>query len=114
MMKRMKSVVLGLAAVILLATTPLLMAQGTPAPKAAAKSHTAAAASTSKLVDINTATAAQLKALPGIGDAYSGKIIAGRPYANKAQLKSKKILPGATYDGIALMIVAKQPAKAKP
>jgi competence protein ComEA len=113
MMKRMKSVVLSLAAMILIGTAPLLTAQSTPAPKAA-KSHTAAASTATKLVDINTATADQLKALPGIGDAYSGKIIAGRPYANKAQLKSKKILPGATYDGIAALIIAKQPAKAKP
>jgi competence protein ComEA len=113
MMKRMKSAVLGLAAMILIGITPLLIAQGTPASKAD-KSHTAAAASTSKLVDINTATADQLKALPGIGDANSAKIIAGRPYANKVQLRSKKIIPGPTYDNIALLIVAKQPAKAKP
>ena len=113
MMKRIQSVALSLAAIILIGMAPLLTAQATPAPKAAA-SHTTAAATATKLVDINTATADQLKALPGIGDAYSGKIIAGRPYANKAQLRSKKIIPAATYDNIALMIVAKQPAKAKP
>ena len=113
MMKRMKSVVLSLAAMMLIGIAPLLTAQSTPAPKAA-KSHSAAASTATKLVDINTATADQLKALPGIGDAYSGKIIAGRPYANKAQLKSKKIIPAATYDNIAILIVAKQPAKAKP
>ena len=67
----------------------------------------------SALVDINSATADQLKALPGIGDAYSKKIIAARPYDRKDQLVSKNVLPQATYDKIANMIVAKQPTKSK-
>lgn len=62
-------------------------------------------------VDINSASEQELKALPGIGDAYSKKIVAGRPYANKTQLKSKGILPEATYNKIVGMIVAKQPGK---
>ncbi len=60
------------------------------------------------LVDINTATEAQLKALPGIGDAYAAKIIAGRPYKNKTQLLSKKILPAKTYSTVRESIVANQ------
>ncbi len=64
-------------------------------------------AAKAKLVDINTAAEAELKAIPGIGDAYAAKIIAGRPYANKTQLKSRKVLPGNIYEQVKDMIIAK-------
>ncbi|HZQ94927.1 MAG TPA: helix-hairpin-helix domain-containing protein [Candidatus Sulfotelmatobacter sp.] len=78
-----------------------------------ASSASATAAKSAQKLDINSATADQLKELPGIGDAYSQKIVDGRPYRTKLDLVHKKIIPQATYDKIKDMIVAKQSKSGK-
>ncbi len=105
--KRFASVLLTSAALILLGMLPAMAQQSGTASKTSAKTSAPAAA----LVDINSATKDQLKALPGVGDVYAQKIIAGRPYANKTQLKTKSIVPAAVYSKISSLIIANQPPK---
>jgi len=62
-------------------------------------------------VDINSASDAELKAIPGLGDALVAKIVVNRPYANKTQLKSRNVIPDSVYEKIKDLIIAKQPKK---
>lgn len=93
-----------LLSVLLLAGLTLIPAFP-QAKKADAKKADAKAAA---LIDINTASADQLKTISGIGDAYSAAIVKGRPYKRKDELVEKKILPQGVYDKVKDQIIAKQ------
>ena len=57
-------------------------------------------------MNINKASADDLKTLPGIDDAIARRIVDGRPYDNSAELMKKHIISRAEYDRIADKIVA--------
>jgi competence protein ComEA len=109
----MKESIVNLYRILLIMITALCMLGAqTPGKKADTKAPATKSAPAGDLLDINTATLDQLQALSGIGEAYSKKIVAGRPYRAKNELVQKKIIPAATYDKIKDKIIAKQP-KAK-
>ncbi len=98
------------ASLFLAAAQSIAQTAPTPAPAAkSAQSISEKIAASKDMLDINTATAAQLKALPGIGDEYVRRIIAGRPYTAKNQLVQRGILPQSAYEQIKLQIIAHRP-----
>jgi hypothetical protein len=80
-----------------------------PAPTVPQQTIAEKIAASKDLLDINTATPAQLKALPGMGDAYVQRVISGRPYTAKNQLTTRGILPAGAYEKIKPLIIAHRP-----
>jgi competence protein ComEA len=74
-----------------------------PTPSTGSKPTTPAA-----VVDINSASSADLDKLPGIGKSRAEAIIKNRPYKGKDDLLSRHIIPSNVYNGIKDKIIAKQ------
>jgi competence protein ComEA len=114
--RRTETVLIGLVLCLAgsLAQAAAASAQPAAAPASAAqggRSVTKKDATTERAVqpvDINSATRAELKKLPGIGDAEADRIVAGRPYLSKAHLQTHEVLSPMQYQAVRELVVARQ------
>lgn len=91
------------------ASAPKLSQEQTKTKKAVTPANTKAAQlAAAKLVDINSASKAELMKLPGVSDADADKIVAGRPYLTKTRLVTKNIVGMDVYQNISKLVIAKQ------
>lgn len=97
----MKRYFVPLCLAVALGWIPVGPAHGQPSPNAGL-------VAASVLVDINSADEKTLRSLPGIGEAYARKIIAGRPYKRKDELVKRGILPAGVYEKVKDLLVAHQ------
>ncbi len=102
----------GLGGVLLIAALvgvqrPVMAAGFAADPQRAPPTEARGETSTEPL-DLNTAAAEQLRALPGMGETYARRIVEGRPYTAKNQLVTRGVLPAGAYQAIRDHVVARR------